>query len=385
MKTNLLPAGRSIVYLVSIILTAASSGGEPPTAEKKAVPDKAEKGFADELWALPVLYKNEANPIVQEFHITGRYQGQWHETSAESGKDGGWEHRRTRLGADVTFLHDFTLEGELNIAWGPDAEGRFFEDVDTVFVKYAPNDRFYAIAGKQKVKITQEFATSNTKILTFERSLLVNQIVPDKVGGLVIGGKFGKAFIEGGIYSGDLTENWHVPEFGGGYGLSVRAGYHPTEDSEVRLDYFHQDGDADNDGFGGYDNILSLNTTNKWGRWGLNGDIMYASGFEGTPDVYGITVIPWFDISKKVRAVLRYQYASSEDPDGLSLQRRYERPAVDDGGSTRGRDYHSLYAGLNYYIYGDKLKLMTGVEYSQMGGDADYDGWTFFSGIRLYF
>ena len=55
----------------------------------------------------------------------------------------------------------------------------------------------------------------------------------------------------------------------------------------------------------------------------------------------------------------------------------------------------SWYLGLNYSIYQQKLKLMTGIEYFDMAGVADddiaitdggnVDGWSFISGIRLYF
>ena len=49
-----------------------------------------------------------------------------------------------------------------------------------------------------------------------------------------------------------------------------------------------------------------------------------------------------------------------------------------------GNTYASAYLGLNYYLYGHKLKLMNGIEYSNMGG-GDYDGYTFLSGLRFSF
>ena len=48
----------------------------------------------------------------------------------------------------------------------------------------------------------------------------------------------------------------------------------------------------------------------------------------------------------------------------------------------------NAYAGLNYYIYGHRLKLMAGAEYSKLDGGSDggaYEGWTAFSGIRMFF
>jgi len=49
-----------------------------------------------------------------------------------------------------------------------------------------------------------------------------------------------------------------------------------------------------------------------------------------------------------------------------------------------GNTYTSLYAGINYYLYGNKLKLMNGIEYSKLGG-GDYEGYTFLTGMRLSF
>lgn len=57
-----------------------------------------------------------------------------------------------------------------------------------------------------------------------------------------------------------------------------------------------------------------------------------------------------------------------------------------DGG--RGDEYQAVYLGLNYYLYGHKLKLMAGTEYHNMsgGGDGgDFDGWTTLVGLRMFF
>ena len=70
------------------------------------------------------------------------------------------------------------------------------------------------------------------------------------------------------------------------------------------------------------------------------------------------------------------------NPDGLSLPSRYEGASDTTDGS--GNTYTSAYLGINYYIYGHKLKLMNGVEYSHLGG-GDYDGFTFLSGLRFSF
>ena len=70
------------------------------------------------------------------------------------------------------------------------------------------------------------------------------------------------------------------------------------------------------------------------------------------------------------------------------LQNRYE--AIGPVAAEASGDlYHSLYAGLNWYIYGNKLKLMGGLEYSKMrtpaGSGGDYEGFTTFLGLRMHF
>jgi phosphate-selective porin OprO/OprP len=57
--------------------------------------------------------------------------------------------------------------------------------------------------------------------------------------------------------------------------------------------------------------------------------------------------------------------------------------------SGKGDEYQEIYAGLNYYLYGHKLKLQTGLTYSMMEDSANdggkYDGWTWTTGVRLSF
>jgi phosphate-selective porin OprO and OprP len=46
------------------------------------------------------------------------------------------------------------------------------------------------------------------------------------------------------------------------------------------------------------------------------------------------------------------------------------------------------YPGLQYFIYGDNLKLMTGVEYANLNGGGNggnCSGWTALTGIRFSF
>jgi phosphate-selective porin OprO/OprP len=130
------------------------------------------------------------------------------------------------------------------------------------------------------------------------------------------------------------------------------------------------------------------------GRFGLTTDLLYGFGYQGRAeqagshknihqsDVIALNIIPSYFIADGLQLVGRLQLATSSEPNGLGLQSRYE--AVAPSTDKKGNTYASVYAGLNYYIYGNKLKLMNGVEYSHLGG-GDYDGTTFFTGMRMAF
>lgn len=74
----------------------------------------------------------------------------------------------------------------------------------------------------------------------------------------------------------------------------------------------------------------------------------------------------------------RYQLATSSHANGLRAQRRYESPA----GMLDGDSYQAVTLGLNRYVAGHRLKLMTSVEYAKMD---DRDVFTFFAGFRMFF
>jgi hypothetical protein len=86
---------------------------------------------------------------------------------------------------------------------------------------------------------------------------------------------------------------------------------------------------------------------------------------------------------------MRYHYATSDVPGGLSFARRYEQPVT----SGEGDRYQSIYLGTSYLIHQHKLKLMAGAEYFRMDGlrqdgasvESSRDGWSVVAGLRLYF
>ena len=377
----------------------------------------------DQAWSAFTLYKDENNPILQEFALQGRYQAQWAagESSTEDYEQSGKgeflgsevESRRARLGFKSKWFQNWKFEGQINV--DADLEDNlndttFYKDIYDLYVTYAPSDALNVSVGKTKVKFTREQEISSKEILTIERSGLSNTLFPGELTGVWVNGKgIGEHWLyEAGIYGNDRSREFSQFEDGAimlgkiGYDYSAQAG---LDSAIVSLHYMYnsdpglQYSSASWSGSASpsFTNSIALTNDITHGRFGLTTDLMYGFGFDGNatqkgasvaidqPDVFGLTVIPSYFIADGLQLVGRVQVATSNGADGLKSPGRYDEASLlPSGGDAKGNSLVSTYLGLNYYIYGHKLKLMSGVEYTHLGG-GDYDGTTFYSGLRFSF
>ncbi|MEC7861365.1 MAG: porin [Verrucomicrobiota bacterium] len=378
-KTNLISPSLITAIslpLISITLIAGESSSPSNNSDSKSLED---------LWNIPHLYSNSDSLLVNDLKLVGRYQWQYADLNSDQGDWSDSENRRFRLGTEAKVLGgNWKLKAEINVN---DDFSPFYKSLEEAYIKYQGNDALNITIGKQKPAWSYEQSTSSRKILTFERSLLVNQLSPKKTSGISASGSIENWNYVLGIYNGNINEEFGDFNNSGEFALaSIGYDYSKSSDFDTaawRLDLLHNK-DETNNAAKPYKNSISLNHSLSQGVLTLNTDLIHAGSY--SDDVYGLVLLPTYDISDKLQLVARYTYASS-DGDGLRAQKRYERKAsLTDSGY--GEDYQSYYLGLNYYINDHKLKLMTGIEYADMDGGSDggdYSGWTLFSGLRLYF
>jgi phosphate-selective porin OprO/OprP len=400
------------------LLAAGSMAGTAfagsPTLTEAAAPEPAGSSSPhlsayDRIWSAFTLYKNDDNPVLQEFSLQGRIQLQFAMGDADQGNYGSddrpdevlWgddiEVRRWRLGFKSKWFRKWKLDGQIDINpdWDP-----FYRQIYDLNLTYNYSDAINIGFGKYKANnFGIEQFTSSKEILTMERGLLSNQLFTGELTGARFNGKSGNWVYALGVYSGDIEQEFNLFENGIVYQASVGYDFYEalgTEKALVKLDYQYSDGPSnglDDTGArvtngGLYSSAFSLNSHIEQGRWGLYTDLLSASGRGTTGDVWGVIIMPSYYLTDGLQLVARYQYANG-DNDGLRLQSRYERlaPSLTDGG--RGENYHAFYLGLNYYLYGHKLKLMGGAEYHTMdnGNDAggEFDGVTGIVGMRMSF
>ena len=92
--------------------------------------------------------------------------------------------------------------------------------------------------------------------------------------------------------------------------------------------------------------------------------------------------MPFYNVTDDLQLVGRYTFVASQNVNGVRLN-RYERQLVSD----RGDRYNEIYFGLNYYFYGHKLKLQSGINFADMRDRANdggaYSGVAWTTGFRM--
>ncbi len=391
------------VTLKRTLLAACFAGSFYPMslwADQGTTQEQQSPAVFDSIWNLSELYKNKENSYIQKFALVGRYHGQYWIADSEGNYDNDWENRRFYLGFNAKLFKQFTLEVQININ---DDFDPFYKALYDAFIKWENSDNNFAVSvGRLDYVYTgMERTTSSKKIKTMERALIVNQVMPGEVIGIYVKDKKGAFSYQAGLFSGSIEDEF--TSFEGGFAALLGIGYELPlfyDKGALHLDYLYNNGDEDNNAFKPYENIISLWHEGQRGPLGIGIDLTAAGGVDEQSDVFGLTLLPTYDLvhnmflsGDKLQLALRYHYASSSDEYGLKFNKRYEQPVT----SGKGDSYNGYYLGLNYFIYQQKLKLMTGIEYFDMGGVADedaehtltgdrsVDGWNFISGVRLYF
>jgi len=365
-----------------------------------------EPDIFDQIWGHATLYKDDLNPILEEFKLRGRYQGQYWDVDADQGSSSNWEDRRSRFGFDAKLL-DKQLEARVDFQ-SNDGFDDFYDGLVDAYLRWKPQSWLSITAGKTKPLIGQyDWLESTNTQPTFERSQIFNQLGINRASALTAEGSMDEFSWRAGVYSNSTPSNtvdpiskestgaWGDGEFGefnGGVSYSLGVGYDfkhllNVEKADFKLDWLHSERDAGDLVLGKYDDIISTTFWVKEGYAAVVFESYFASGGDGTnSDVFGFFIQPTYDIiPKKLQLVGRYSFAHSSGPLGVVGQSRYDRKEATGGGL--GDTYNAIYGGAQYFIYGDKLKLMAGAEWAKIdgsGGDS-YDGVTLLTGIRLSF
>ena len=375
----------SIVAALAVLLgLAAAAHAQTAQAAGAAKP---EASTYDRIWAaFTQVYKDDSNPVVQQVLFTGRYQHDFAAIDADQGDLDEWNVRRMRLGPRITLFRKFLVHAEVEV--NPQERNPFYMRFTDAYLQWNKSSRVVMTFGKQGVPFTNEGATSSKELLTIDRgSIGTNIWFPQEyMPGVSVSGRIAPWVYRGGVYSSGAM-NREFGEFSGDYFTLALVGYDfakPLGVKEAVLtgNYLYQHPDTDNTFTRQLEHIVSVHFKLEADRWGVRTDVSDATGYLGQSNLWALMAMPFFNLTDKLQAVGRYTYADSAEPNGIRFG-TYESRIV----AGRGDEYSELYLGANYYFYGHKLKLQSGLQFADMRDLANdggaYSGTSWTTGLRV--
>ena len=392
--------------------TAAAMGtalADPTPLDVTSVSEPAHIGdWANSLKTFGNFHSDSSSPYIQELKFFGRAQWQYaaidgSDANGDSFDNDFTEFRRVRVGAQIKFLNNFTLKGNINLvdddATSGGSESLGYQDFDQLKLTYkvkdfAGFDTFSASYGRHKIALGHEGHETSKKIKTVERSALANRLTASaRYTGLTLSAQKGDWSGIFGVLStadsGDDLTGWNE-----GQALYLNS-KHKALNGDVTLDAFYSlDESEDEVSTNGWATSVSYETNIN--NWDLAITAAYGEGLDDD-NFYGVVISPsTYIIEDKLEFVANYQFQGSSEDDGIRTNSRYFR-ATDDGNGGFGDadanvsggfgdSHHSIYAGLNYYFSGHQSKVQVGVEYENIDTpDGNADATTLVAAYRLFF
>jgi phosphate-selective porin OprO/OprP len=341
----------------------------------------------DRIWnSFTQWYKDENNPVIQQVLFTGRFQHDFVMLDADQGDHDETNVRRVRLGPRITFLEDYLFHAEVEL--NPQERDPFYMRFTDLYVQWSRSSKLAVTVGKQSIPFTQEGATSSKDLLTIDRSNVANNIwfSQEYMPGVSATGRVAPWVYRAGVYSSGAA-NRELGEFSGDYFTLGVLGYDFARSLGVKEalltgNYLYQHPDADNTFTQRLGHIGSLHFRLEAEQWGVRSDVSTADGYLGQSDLWALMAMPFVNVTDKLQVVTRYTLIESDDPNGIRLA-TYENRVV----SGRGDEYSELYLGANYFLYGHKLKIQSGVQWADMNDGANdggaYSGASWTTGLRI--
>lgn len=337
----------------------------------------------NKLWSAAELYGPEDDGWLRSISLSGRLQAETTRFDADQGNYDDTLWRRFRFGAksQIADHWEVHIEADLDL-------NEYYEDwynrLTDAYIAWSPTDAIRIKALKHSAGFTLDGATSSKKLLTLQRNNLTNNLwfTAEYFSGIDVSGSTANNWqYRASVFSSDGDDEIGIQE--ASWFTMVAAGYDVgpllgLDKALLRLDYVYNDEDRKAN-TRDLSHVVSLSGDWQQGKWHLRTDFAYADGHFGQGDLWGLVLMPYYDVHPNLQLLARYTWLDSDDDAGVRLG-RYENEIVDQ----RGDNYHEFYLGLNFFLYGHKFKWQAGAQYTTLSGAADYDGWGITTGPRVY-
>ena len=369
---------RNLLMLAAALTVTQVTAQDKPAAAAKPV---AEQSLKERFENLGLIYQDKNAKGLQEFWLLGRYHGHYHDTSGVGRSDSGLESRRTRFGFQAKMYDRLTVHAQA-------ISGSDFEPVYNGFtelwIRWEFDPALQLTIGQQKHRFTHDRNVSSRYMSFMERSMFTNMMGLDYTPAVTLSGKSGKLDYYAGVFSNladrDMWESFTELHSGWSALAAVTYDLGQLGGADTAAFYgslLHSEAKTGATNLTRFDDAASAALILTEGPAALVAEV--TAGFGGSKgDAIGLNLQPSLFLTDKLELVTRYQLASASETGGLRSQRRYESAA----GLPNGEHYQATYLGLNYYLAGHRIKLLTGMEHARMN---NRDAFTLFAGFRMFF
>ena len=359
------------------IPAAAPATAPAPTPSRP----KAELTLKEQYENLGLVYRDLKAKGLQELWLLGRYHGHYHDTSGVGRSDSGFESRRIRLGFQARLIDHLTVHAQA--ISGSDFEPAY-NGFTELWVRWEFDPAVSLTVGQQKHRFTHDRNVSSRYMSFMERSMFTNMMGLDYTPAVTLSGRVGKLDYYAGVFSNQAgTDMWGAfTELHSGWSglaaVTYDLGHWAGADSaSIYASLLHSEARTGATNLTRFDDAASAALILTEGPAALVTEV--TAGFGGAKgDAVGLNLQPSLFLTDRLELVSRFQYATASHADGLRSQRRYESPA----GLPSGDRYQATYLGLNYYVAGHRIKVLSGVEHARMNSR---DAFTVFAGFRMFF
>ncbi len=359
----------------------------PAAAFAQTAAAAKEPSAYDRIWgSFTNVYADDTNPVVQRVLLSGRFHYDFATIDSDQGNHQAWNVRRLRIGPRITLFRKFTFHSEVEL--DPQRHDPLYVRFTDLYVMWTKNPRVVLTVGKQSAPFTLDGANSSRELLTIDRSNLANNIwfPQEYIPGVSISGRRAPWVYRAGVFSSGEA-NREFGEFSGGTFTLGVLGYDfapklSAKEALLTGNYVYQHPDRDNTFTRQLEHIGSITFRFEETKWGARADLSKAAGYLGQRGMWAFQGMPFVNVTSTFQVVGRYTCIESDAPNGIRLA-TYESRVV----PGRGDEYKELYFGANYYFYGHRLKLQSGVQFADMSDRANdggaYSGVAWTTGLRV--
>ena len=292
--------------------------------------DSTEESIYDKIWAVPKLYRDDNNPYVEEFDLIGRFQEDYFNVDSDKGRSSYWEVRRFRLGADAFFLdRHLELKAELDTnLHSYNTQAFFYNRMTNLYAAVSVCDAFNIRFGKFEPHFGYDREFSDTQQKFFERSFFDDQVIGsnDYIPAVEATGKFGHLGYRAAIYSTDVNKEFGNFHGGQAYQAEVNYDFSKALNADKALwslAYLHADGkNVHTNVFTNYRDAATMYFDFEKQRFSMVTQVAAGHEVDDKGNMFHFQIMPGYKITDKLEMIVRYEYATASEPNGLSTLNR---------------------------------------------------------------